>query len=91
MTEELRDCTEDANYIVGYEDGLRKARTHIEFRSGLLKQLKQCVTATWDGDITDKMSRDILYKRGFLIRCNGYNSLSEKGLGILAELDILKP
>lgn len=62
-----------------------------ELSNGYLTELKQFVTATWDGDVASKHARGILMKRGFLTKVQGYTILTKKGLRTLIELGVLKP
>ncbi len=58
---------------------------------GNIEQLKQLLTATWDGNLICKSHRDELVKSGFAFRTNyGFNCISQKGVETLYELGVLK-
>lgn len=58
--------------------------THIE-------QLRQLITATWDGNLISKSARDYLVEKGLAQRGFGYNWLTEKGMEYLITLRVLVP
>ena len=59
--------------------------------NGYLDQLKQLVTATWDGDVACKDHRDRLFKAGLITRVNGWNVISRRGMALLIHVGVLRP
>ena len=59
--------------------------------NGHIEQLKQLVTATWDGNLISKSHRDDLVKNGLAQRAYGYNWITEKGVEHLVNLHLLVP
>jgi hypothetical protein len=57
----------------------------------MIEQLKQLITATWDGNLMSKQYRDDLVKSGLAQRAFGYNWITEKGLEYLVNLRLLVP
>jgi hypothetical protein len=59
--------------------------------TGRLEQLRQLLTATWDGDLIDKTDRAALVDSGLAIQKEGWNLISAEGIKCLVDLGILKP
>lgn len=55
-----------------------------------LEVLRKCQCATWDGNVPSKSARDDLYRRGLIVRYNGWQIASLEGLAILEVLSYLK-
>ena len=45
----------------------------------------------WDGNLISKDERDHLFKSGLINRREGWNFITEYGMGIACHLGILKP
>jgi len=56
-----------------------------------LDQLKQLITVTWDGNLLSRNSRDWLVLQGYVMRVNGWNYLTAKGIYYLEIQGCLKP
>jgi hypothetical protein len=69
------------NYISGQFQGRRVG--------GILETLLECLQITWDGDLISKTDRDELANKGLIVRCNGYNIISVKGIEYLEQLGII--
>ena len=54
-----------------------------------LEQLNQLKKLTWDGNLISKRDRDELYKKELIIKINGFNIISEKGIIYLYDLGLL--
>lgn len=49
-----------------------------------IAQLQQLTNLTWDGDLISKSERDKLLKAGLIIKRNGWQVISEKGIDYLS-------
>lgn len=58
---------------------------------GYLHQLIQLLRIVSDGDLISKSHRDSLYSHGLIIRVEGWQVISEKGIRYLNDLGIIKP
>lgn len=56
---------------------------------GALETLIQCLRIVWDGDLVSKSDRDDFVNKGLIIRSNGYNVISAKGIEYLEQLNII--
>ncbi len=56
-----------------------------------IEQLKQCMSATWDGHLICKSDRDQLNKHGLIMRVGGFNIITKKGIRTLLALGLLRP
>jgi hypothetical protein len=57
---------------------------------GELEVLRQCKTTVWDGYVISKQARDNLYKRGLILRWNGWQIITLEGLAVLHTLGELR-
>lgn len=57
--------------------------------SGMIEQLQQLCTVTWDGNLISKSARDRLVEVGYAERVNGLNLISVNGLILLENLKLL--
>ena len=56
---------------------------------GALETLIQCLRIVWDGDLCSKADRDDFVNKGLIIRSNGYNIISAKGIEYLEQIGII--
>ena len=56
---------------------------------GSLETLIQCLRIVWDGDLCSKSYRDDFANKGLIVRSNGYNIISAKGIEYLEQLGII--
>ena len=54
-----------------------------------LETLIKCLQITWDGDLISKLDRDDLVNKGLIVKSNGYNIISAKGIEYLDQLGII--
>ena len=59
--------------------------------SGPFETLIQCLQIVHDGDLISKSDRDVFVNRGMIIRCNGFNIITAKGIEALEQLYIIHP
>lgn len=59
--------------------------------SGLDEQLRQLMTATWDGDLISKSDRDQLYKVGMIKQAHGFNFITDVGIRCLIDTKLITP
>lgn len=57
---------------------------------GMIEQLKQLLTTTWDGNLISKFCRDTLVKEGLAARCRGFNVITPKGIEWLDAVCLIK-
>lgn len=75
-----------------YESYYNRTHSQTSFAGfGHLEQLIQLLRLVHDGDLINKSSRDRLYEKGYITRCNGFQVISEKGISILVDLGIINP
>jgi hypothetical protein len=61
-------------------------------QKGRIEQLLQLLRVTWDGDLVNKVERDILLKTGMAQRVGeGFNLITPKGIKTLFELGLIHP
>ena len=51
--------------------------------------LRQCMHPVWDGNVASKSARDSLFRKGIIVRFNGWQIVSEQGLAMLRILGYL--
>ena len=56
-----------------------------------IEQLKQLLTATWDGNLIGKPNRDELVRMGLAARAHGYNFITADGIRLLLDLHEIHP
>lgn len=56
---------------------------------GALETLTQCLQIVCDGDLISKPDRDDFVNKGLIIRSNGYNIISARGIEYLEQLNII--
>lgn len=60
-------------------------------RLGYIEQLMQLMVATPDGNIINKSHRDVLVRKGYATRSEGFNVVSSYGLETLRNLGFIAP
>ena len=65
--------------------------TSGDIRTGLLEQLQQLTSLTWDGDLLSKDQRNKLVDKGYATKVSGYNIISPSGICLLSDLELIKP
>ncbi len=80
---------QDATIIVAVESSFVKTRRELQMTKTCQDQLKQLMTATWDGDLMSKTDRTALVELGFIARHNGYNFITEKGIQAALDLKLI--
>jgi hypothetical protein len=59
--------------------------------TGEIVVLRQCLSATWDGNLASKSARDKLEAAGYIVRCHGgYQIATDKGVKLALDLGVLK-
>lgn len=56
-----------------------------------IAQLKQLLTATYDGNLIGKPYRDDLVRMGLVDRGHGYNFITADGIRLLLDLKEIRP
>ena len=57
-----------------------------------IEQLAQLFNGvTWDGDLIDKPSIQLLRKHSYCDKADGWNFITEKGVRLISELQIFTP
>lgn len=63
-----------------------------EGQKGRVEQLLQLLRITWDGDVINKMQRDVLLKEGLCIQFGaGWNIITPEGVELLYKLGFIHP
>ena len=65
-------------------------KAKIEIGKGVLEQLVQLTTVTWDGNLLCKEYRNELVKSGHATSYEGYNVITPEGIKLLETLGIMK-
>jgi hypothetical protein len=52
-----------------------------------IEQLKQLLTATWDGNLCSKLARSSLIGKGLAVKFDGWQVISAEGLAVLHTLN----
>jgi hypothetical protein len=79
------EMARQSGYPVKYISG----QFHGRKIGGILETLLECLQITWDGDLISKTDRDELVNKGLIVRSNGYNIISAKGIEYLEQLGII--
>ena len=65
-------------------------KAKIEIGKGVLEQLAQLTTVTFDGNLLCKEYRNKLVKSGHAIRYGGYNVITPEGIKLLDALGTME-
>lgn len=70
-------------------DNIHTAHKYIKGKSSDLIQLQQLLSITWDGDLIDKSAVKRLKDKGLMVKVDGWNIITVKGVELLNSLNLI--